>query len=193
MNTLRTILTVLLTSLISIGCNNSKKTGSSIESTDEMSEFIIQAANGGMMEVELGRIAEENSNNQRIKSFGAMMVKDHGEAGTELERLAMEKNITLPDSIANDHSNDIDDLRKKTGLEFDKDYVKMMINEHQKDIRKFERAAKNFSDPDVKAFASKTLPVLNRHLDSAKAINKVVKDAIPAGNVSEGMERQTYP
>jgi len=135
-----------------------------------VADFAVEAANGGMMEVELGKIAQDKAVNARIKNFGAMMVQDHGAANEELKRLATSKNITLPQSVGNDKQKDIDDLNKKTGTNFDKAYMKMMLDDHKKDIKKFEDAGKDLKDADVKSFAMKTLPTLQKHLDSAKAI-----------------------
>jgi len=143
-------------------------------STD-MNEFALKAASGGMMEVELGQIAQRNAQNQRVKNFGKMMVKDHTKANDELKALAAKKNITLPATLSADHQEHVDKLRKLTGADFDKHYMDMMTDDHKKDIDEFEKASKNSTDADIKAFATATLPVLRTHLDSAEAIKKAVK------------------
>jgi putative membrane protein len=136
----------------------------------DASNFAVEAANGGMMEVELGKIAQENASNPRVKAFGEMMVKDHTEAGNNLKSIASSLNIALPDSVSNDSRKEIDHMKMKKGKEFDKAYVSMMVDDHKKDIAEFRKCADNCSDSTIKSFASNTLPVLMKHLDSIQAI-----------------------
>jgi putative membrane protein len=138
----------------------------------DASNFAVNAANGGMMEVELGKIAQENAASPRVKSFGAMMVKDHTDANNNLKGIATSLSIALPDSVSHDLKKEIDDLKKKKGKDFDKAYVKMMVEDHKKDIAEFRKCADNCSDSTIKNFASTTLPVLEKHLDSIQAIAK---------------------
>ena len=133
-------------------------------------EFAVAATSGGMMEVELGNYAQQNAASQRVKDFGAMMVKDHTKAGDELKSIATAKNITLPVTPGKDAQKDMTDLMKKKGADFDKAYMNMMLSDHKKDVKEFEKAAKDCKDPEIKSFAVKTLPVLIIHLDSCKAI-----------------------
>jgi len=137
----------------------------------ETSEFMVKAANGGMMEVQAGQDAQNRATNQRVKDFAAMMVRDHSKANDELKSLARQKNVTLPDSVGGDHKDHMNDLMKKKGSDFDKAYMKQMVDDHQHDVDMFKDAANNSKDADVKAWAAKTLPTLQMHLDSAKAIN----------------------
>lgn len=139
------------------------------------SDFAVEAANGGLMEVELGKIAQEKGTSQRVKDFGAMMVRDHGKANDELKALATSKNITLPDSVGAEHRDHIMDMSKKTGKDFDKAYIDMMVSDHKEDIDKFQKASTDLTDPDLKTFASSTLPTLKAHQDSAKAIQDGIK------------------
>lgn len=138
-------------------------------------QFMMEAASGGMMEVELGRMASQTASHDRVKNFGNMMVQDHTNANNELKALASSKNVMLPDSMMAKHRNHINSMKKKTGKEFDKAYMGMMVQDHNEDVSNFQKASTNGQDADVKAFASKTLPVLRGHLDSAKAINMAVK------------------
>lgn len=139
-------------------------------------DFVIKSAGGGMMEVELGNIAQQNAASQRVKDFGAMMVRDHGQANDELKSFASRHNILLnSDSLMNLHKSHIDKLKKKTGAEFDKAYMDMMVDDHKKDVAGFEKASKMCKDQECLAFAGKTLPVLQTHLDSAQAIKKSLK------------------
>lgn len=166
-------------------CNSNSETSSSHEDAvdsaksvnkvvqpvqKDASDFAVAAANGGMMEVELGKVAQEKGVNPRVKDFGAMMVKDHSAANEKLKTVAEMLNITLPDSVSDDTRKEIDKLKKKKGRDFDKAYVDMMLDDHKKDIAEFRKCADNCSDSSIKSFASTTLPTLEKHLDSIQAI-----------------------
>lgn len=169
-------------------CNNSGSSGSSsgqdaVDSAKtankvnqpvqkDASDFAVEAANGGMMEVELGKVAQDKAVSQRVRDFGAMMVKDHSAADDNLKQIASNLNITLPDSVSDDTRKDIDKLKMKKGKDFDKAYVDMMLDDHQKDIAKFRQCADNCSDSAIRSFAATTLPTLEKHLDSIQAIAK---------------------
>lgn len=153
---------------------NASVTGGIAVDKDD-AKFAVEAANGGMGEVNMGKIAQQNAANPRVKSFGAMMVNDHSKANDELMALAKEKNITLPAAVNEDEQKMEADLTKKTGKDFDKAYVDGMVKDHKDDIKAFEGASKNCKDPDIKAFAAKTLPTLRMHLDSIEAIKASMK------------------
>ena len=97
-----------------------------------------------------------------MKDFGAMMVQDHS-AANDKQKPCTGKNITPPGTIGNDAQKDIDDLNKKTGMDFDKAYMNMMLSDHKKDIKSFQKAA-DLKDMDVRNFAVETLPTLQKHL-----------------------------
>lgn len=148
----------------------------SVQSVDEKSsQFAVEAASGGAMEVEMGKLAQEKAHNARVKAFGTMMVTDHSKAGDELKALAATKNITLPAELSDEVKNHMDELSKKSGKDFDKAYINMMVDDHDKDVKKFEDAADNAGDPDLKTWARNTLPTLKAHQDSAHAIKDALK------------------
>ena len=138
-------------------------------------DFMVKVADVGMTEVRLGRMAQDKAMNQRVKDFGSMMVKDHTAAGDDLKSLASKKNVALPETVSNDHQMKIDALDKKSGKDFDKDYMDEMVKGHVATVDDFEKASKDTKDPDVKSWIDKTLPVLQMHLDSAKAIKRALK------------------
>jgi putative membrane protein len=137
-------------------------------------DFMVKAASGGMLEVELGKLAQSNANRQGVKDFGAMMVQDHGKGGETLKALAMRKRIVLPDAVSNDQQKERDDLMKKRGSEFDRSYITLMVKDHKEDIDEFEKAAKDANDPEIRDFAQNTLPMLHHHLDSAQSLDKKI-------------------
>lgn len=190
MKKLTLIIAIALTAYVLQGCNNAPKdakatadslnkskdtttiaaaTGGIAVNSDDAA-FATAAANGGMAEVALGKLAQEKSTNAQIKSFGAMMVADHGKANGELMAIAKTKNITLPSTVDADHQKKMDDLSQKTGADFDKAYVDAMIDGHKKTLDLMQKEAKDGTDADLKAFAAKTAPTVQTHLD---AINKI--------------------
>jgi putative membrane protein len=153
---------------------DSAATGSTVSDNDR--EFMQNAAAGGMMEVELGNVAEKNAKNKRVKDFGAMMVRDHTKANDDLKSVASSKNVDVPSSMNSHHQSMADDLKKKTGADFDESYMEMMVNDHNKDIEEFRKESTMGKNDDIKAFASRTLPVLQTHLDSAQAVYDAIKN-----------------
>ena len=147
--------------------------GVAVDSAD--AKFATIAANGGMTEVELGKLAQQISTNAQIKSFGAMMVTDHGKANDELMAIAKSKNITLPVAVDADSQKKIDKLSKKTGKDFDKAYVDAMIEGHKKTLDLMNNEATGGADADLKAFAAKTASTVQTHLDAINQIHNSMK------------------
>jgi len=131
-------------------------------------EFMKTAAVGGMMEVELGKIAQRSAN-PKVKAFAAQMVADHGKANAELKALAEEKEIVLPTAYPADQQAHVDMMKKMTGKEFDQHYMDMMVTDHDKTVTLFQRGS-NSQTKAVSDFAKKTLPVIIAHGKKAKAI-----------------------
>ena len=135
----------------------------------EDSLFVMDAAIGGLMEVEAGNIAQQNASSQRVKDFGAMMVADHGRANSELKSLVGTR-VMLPDSLPAVKRKHIDQMRKMTGKAFDNHYLNMMVDDHKKDIDKFKKQSQSGGDAQLKNWATSTLPTLQKHYDSVQAI-----------------------
>jgi putative membrane protein len=137
--------------------------------TPSAEEFMAMAAQSGMAEVEMGRLAATKAQNPEVKKFGQMMADDHGKANTELKALAAKENITLPTDLGS-HKSTADELKGLSGAEFDQQYVEAMVDAHEDDVSAFQKQADSAADAEVKAFAAKTLPVLQKHLEAIKAI-----------------------
>jgi putative membrane protein len=160
----------------STGTDSSKGTSSipaSVSKDD--AQFVVNTANAGMTEIQAGQLAEQQGMEKSVKAYGAMMVKDHTAAADKLKAIAASKNITLPPSLSPDAANDITDLQKKTGKDFDKAYIDKMVDDHKKVISSFESESKNGSDADIRSFADSTLHTLRHHLDEAEKCNKMMK------------------
>ncbi|MFF5381246.1 DUF4142 domain-containing protein [Pedobacter suwonensis] len=153
--------------------NTAATGGIAVDEAD--AKFTTEAAVGGMAEVELGKLALEKSSNPQVKEFATMMVKDHGMANTELMAIAKQKNITLPSTVDDEHKKKMEDLSKKTGTDFDKAYVSAMVDGHKSTLKLMEDESKDGKDADLKAFATKTAPIVQSHLQMINKINDSMK------------------
>lgn len=145
---------------------------STSEAMEDDSEFAVEAANGGMAEVALSKIAEEKATDPKVKEFAKQMVKDHTKANDELMKIATSKNITLPAAPNEEKQKAASDLGAKSGSDFDKAYIEQMDKDHQKTVKLFEDSRNEVKDPELKAFIDKTLPVIKAHAEHAKSMNK---------------------
>jgi putative membrane protein len=136
--------------------------------------FVMKAAKGGLAEVQLGQLAADKASSDEVKKFGQRMVTDHGKANDELKSLAQQKNITLPTDLDAQDKALHDRLTKMSGAAFDRAYMQHMLADHRKDVNEFKRESTNGKDPEVKAWAGKTLPTLEEHLKMAQDANKAV-------------------
>jgi len=166
---------------------------------DSEKTFVTRQLADGQAEVELGRMAGEEAVNPKVKQFGQMMVQDHTMAGNELKQLAAKYNVDTADQSKDfeKHQDTIDRLSKLRGPQFDKEYMKAMVDDHQdavdslqgrvdstaslsdritnKDSANSSQVVPEKTDNAVAAsvneWAAKTLPVVHHHLDEAKMIN----------------------
>jgi putative membrane protein len=136
--------------------------------------FVTQAVIAGMAEVELGKMATQSGSNAKVKSFGQQMVTDHTKAGDELKSIATAKGMTLPTSLDPMHQATRDKLAKLSGAEFDRAYMEAMVSGHQTVAKTMMTEASSGSNPELKAFAAKTLPTVQMHLKMAQDIQKEV-------------------
>lgn len=132
--------------------------------TPTPTQFVMQAAEGGLAEVQLSQLAQTQSQSAVVQQFARRMVSDHGKANTELKDIAGRKNLTLPKELNAEHAATLQKLRSLKGAEFDAAYMAAMDKDHRKSVALFQSAAgSNFQDPDLQAFAAKTLPVIQEH------------------------------
>ncbi len=137
--------------------------------------FWAEAVQGGMLEVELGQLASGKAQNAEVKRFAEMMVADHGKANQELKTTATAQGITLPAALSPEHQTQIVKLQGLSGAEFDKAYVDAMVAAHEKDVAAFRDRSQTATDPELKAFASKTLPTLEKHLELIRGIRTKIQ------------------
>jgi putative membrane protein len=131
-------------------------------------DFAMAAANGGLLEVELGKLAAERASKAEVKTFGQRMVDDHGKANDELAGIMRSKTLTPPATLKGKERETYERLAKLKDAAFDRAYIADMVKDHQKDVKEFEKEATAGKDPDLKAFADRTLPTLQDHLKMAQ-------------------------
>jgi len=131
--------------------------------------FVQKAAQDGMTEVELGKVALEKSQNAQVREFAQRMVADHGKANAELAALAKQKGIEAPKKLDAEHQAMVKTLSGKDGATFDAEYSRHMNMDHSKAISLFEAASES-TDKDLAGFARKTLPTLKEHKQLASKL-----------------------
>src|SRR5262245_25704861 len=152
-----------------------KNSSSNLSRADQ--NFVKEAAAGGMMEVELGKVAADKATNDKVKAFGRQMQEDHGKAAEELKALASSKGVQIPTALEGKHKRTVDRLSKLSGPEFDRQYIRTMIEDHKEDLKAFQREAEKGKDPDVKQFAAKYVPMIKNHLEMAQTTGEQLKVA----------------
>ncbi|HVY80730.1 MAG TPA: DUF4142 domain-containing protein [Steroidobacteraceae bacterium] len=147
--------------------------------------FVKKAALDGMTEVELGKLAQQKSENPDVRSFGERMVADHTKANDQLKEIAQQKGYQVPAKLDAEHQAMVQKLSSKSGAAFDKAYAEAMDKDHSKAVALFTDAQQS-SDKDLAAFAQKTLPTLEEHKDLASSLDSKIRTA---SSESKGEER----
>lgn len=178
-----------LASLALVACGNNKETNTdSVKTAEKMNEkkfednhmaadasFATTAAEGGILEVQLGELAQTNATSPKVKEFGKTMMDDHSKGNEELKTLAQSKKIVLPATLGEANMKVYNDLREKKGNEFDRAYMELMVKDHEDDIKEFRHESEKGEDADIKAWAAGKLPMLEHHLQMAQETQKWVK------------------
>lgn len=141
---------------------------------DDAIHFIKNGIEGSLVEIKAAEIAKNRSSNQNVINFANMMITHHTETVNELKKIQADKLVSSRDSINTEHENALAVLSSKSGVEFDKAYIEMMITDHEKAIELFKGVGNNTSGT-IQGFAEKTLPSLQNHLDEAKKISSSLK------------------
>jgi len=147
-----------------------KKGGKAAPITDD--QFVSKAASGGVYEVESSKLAQTSATNPGVKKFAEKMIADHTKANQELAGIASKAGIQMPPKVAEHHQKMIDQLRMAKGGDFDKTYMMQQAKAHDEAIMVFSSGAQYATNPDLKAFAQKTLPVIKEHARMVKDMNK---------------------
>ena len=141
---------------------------------EDDTEFVVSAADAGMMEVQIGSLALSKASSAKIKEFAQTMIDDHTTANEELKALAQAKNITLPVALSDKHQKKYNEMAEKSDTEFDKEYCDLMVKDHKDAVDLFKNAADKSKDTELKAWASEK-STLEHHLGMAEAMKESVK------------------
>jgi putative membrane protein len=160
---------IILLSAQSCAERQAKNYNNETNADQEGLAFVKNGIEGGLTEIKASGLAITNSSNPRVLSLAKMMINDHTQAGNELKKIETDQAIMEKDAISTEHEEKIHDLSSLTGPAFDKAYVQMMVDDHEKAVELFAGATRN-NAPEIKNFASKTLPTIQMHLDSSKAV-----------------------
>jgi len=140
-------------------------------------QFARAAAQGGMAEIQLGKLADARGANEAVKAFGERMVVQHGAAGDQLKAAAQKENMMLPASVNPKDQLTYDRLARLNGSAFDRAYARDMVEDHEKDLQAFQNEANNGNNENIKAFAAQTIPMIQEHLNQAREMLKAVSQS----------------
>jgi putative membrane protein len=135
--------------------------------------FVQKVASGCKAEVMLGKIAEQQGKNEAVKKYGERLVNDHTKANEQLMKVAQSAGIQIPEKMDEHCQHMVDTFKDYKGTNFDSDFIKSMVTDHEKCIALFTQASKEAKNPAVKEWATETLPVLKTHLEIAKKIQSM--------------------
>lgn len=141
-------------------------------------DFMQKAAKGNIAEVELARLAQEKTSDPEVKELAQHILDDHQKTNQELKQLADKKGVNLPDDAGALDEVTKAKLSRKSGADFDKEYVKAMVKDHEKDLKKFQKQANQGKDAEVKQFASQTVPMLQHHLEMAQRLDRRLNNKV---------------
>jgi putative membrane protein len=152
-------------------------------------EFATKAAQGGLKEVKLGELAQQQAARDEVKEFGQQMVDDHGKANDQLKQIAQNKGIELPQQLSDKDQQKYAELQQKSGNEFDQAYTDEMVSDHEKAIADFQQYVDQGKDPDLTSFAGQTLPTLKDHL----RLVQQTQEQVTAAASQEAQPQATQP
>lgn len=146
-------------------------------------KFLTEASGGGMAEVEFGRLAVQKASDENVRKFGQCMIDDHTKANDKLRELAISKGVELPNALSAKSRSLKRSLTGLSGISFDRAYMTDMVSYHKEDVAAFQKESNLAHDPQVKSFATQTLPTLRQHLKSAQEVSARTLAASSKGNL----------
>ena len=142
---------------------------------DKSADFLVNAVNESMFETQLAKLAKEKATTSKVNDYAGMILSDHGILYDQLKAISSGLHVVLPSSPDEAVQKKLQLLNKHTGKEFDKGFLNMMIRDHKKTIQLFEHASRNVNNAEVKTLIDNALPQLNKHLDSARVLEKMYR------------------
>lgn len=147
------------------------------QSAPPANDFLAEAIQGDNAEVQMGRLAAARGGSKEVRDFGKMLVKDHQKGGMEARKLARQLKVKAPAGVPDEAKEEKEKLSKLKGKDFDAEFANYMVDDHKKDIARYQDEANGAQDPKVKDFANATLPVLQKHLDAAQKLTSTQSTA----------------
>jgi len=138
-------------------------------------QFVMKASAAGLAEVTLGRLGAQKGNSAEVKKFGQRMVDDHTKANKELITIADKKRYKMAERMDQTHQDAADKLAKLQGNEFDREFLRQMVKDHEEAVALFTAKAKDANDEGLKDFAARTLPTLKEHYKMVQELEKSQK------------------
>jgi len=131
-------------------------------------KFAMEAAQGGMAEVQMAQVVLQKTNNQAVKAFAQRMVDDHTKLNDQMKQVASTQSMTLPTNVDPKDQAEMSKLSNMSEPQLDRAYIDYQVKDHEKDIKEFQKEANNGKDAQLKQLAQQALPILQSHLQMAK-------------------------
>lgn len=157
----------------------SAKTKAAVPTKDRT--FIQKAAEENLAAIDLGKLAADRASSDQVKDFGNMMAEDHTQALDKLKKIASDKDVPVPSKVSSTDKREIDRLKKLSGDKFDREFIKTAKRDHQKTLSTFEKASNEVKTPELKDYATSTLPGIKKHQDELNQLKPGEKGAMPKG------------
>lgn len=184
-----TAMVALLAAAPAVGQGN--KTSQGANSGD--AKFIEHVARAGQAEVDLGRLGEQKAQATEVKALARRLVADHTKSNEQLMKIAQQKGVEPPSQPSKSESNQRAKLEKLNGQAFDQAFAKEIVQDHQKDIKYFQKEETSLKDPQLKSFAQQTLPVLQQHLQMAQQTEQATSGSGSSSSSRSSMDSTTTP
>lgn len=139
-------------------------------------DFVANTVASNYGEIQFAKLATQKSSNPEVKQIANMLVTEHTKTLNELKTLAQSKAISVPVEEDDEAKRKTERFADEAGKDFDKKWLKAMIDRHEESINKFEKRIDKTEDADLKAWMNKTLPHLKMHLDKVNAAHEKIKD-----------------
>lgn len=157
------------------GCNQRSRVQAAGENPDAIpglteSDFMVKATQAHLAEIDMARLAKLQSKNERLKSYAGMVLHDHTDALADVTKLMKEKNVPEPKTFAAETKQDIARMSRLEGSEFDREFVNMMVSDHQKALELFRNTSASAHDTGVQDYADNMIPKLEKHLQKAQEL-----------------------
>ncbi|MES2389971.1 MAG: DUF4142 domain-containing protein [Bacteroidota bacterium] len=175
-------------SIALVSCSKGTKAPDTVENAEERNdsvaptseakddaEFLVKAAHGSMLEVELAKVAQARALSADVKKYGSVLQEQHSKMLTDIKAVAAKRNVAVPESLNQDGLDKVKKFQEKPTNEFDKDYIKCMVDDHETDIKDFQEEAQSGSNEEVRKLATDALPHLQAHLTEAKKWKEMMK------------------